>query len=283
MKLEVKNLRKHYGQNLVLDGISLTFESGNIYGLFGRNGAGKSTLFRCINDLLPYDEGSILLDGAEYRDLAREKRKMLAIANEDNLFPADANIKAMACAYAYLRNIDEEKLLSDIDRFSIPARKKWEKLSTGERTMLKNVFAINSGASFIFLDEPVLGLDAINRDELYRRLLEDFSEEKTYIISSHIIDEVASFASYIYFLDSRRIVLEGESELIQQQSFILSGSSVDLAGVKGNFSIISRGNRLGSEYMCILGKIEEVPASVKMEKTDLQQLFIEMTKGGNGK
>ena len=149
--------------------------------------------------------------------------------------------------------------------------------------MLKNVFAINSGASFIFLDEPVLGLDAINRDELYRRLLEDFSEEKTYIISSHIIDEVASFASYIYFLDSRRIVLEGESELIQQQSFILSGSSVDLAGVKGNFSIISRGNRLGSEYMCVLGKIEEVPASVKMEKTDLQQLFIEMTKGGNGK
>lgn len=283
MKLEVKNLRKRYGQNLVLDGISLTFESGNIYGLFGRNGAGKSTLFRCINDLLPYDEGSILLDGAEYRDLAREKRKMLAIANEDNLFPADANIKSMASAYAYLRNIDEEKLLSDIDRFSLPARKKWEKLSTGERTMLKNVFAINSGASFIFLDEPVLGLDAINRDELYRRLLEDFSEEKTYIISSHIIDEVASFASYIYFLDSRRIVLEGESELIQQQSFILSGSSVDLAGVKGNFSIISRGNRLGSEYMCVLGKIEEVPASVKMEKTDLQQLFIEMTKGGNGK
>ena len=283
MKLEVKILRKRYGQNLVLDSISLTFESGNIYGLFGRNGAGKSTLFRCINDLLPYDEGSILLDGAEYRDLAREKRKMLAIANEDNLFPADANIKAMASAYAYLRNIDEEKLLSDIDRFSIPARKKWEKLSTGERTMLKNVFAINSGASFIFLDEPVLGLDAINRDELYRRLLEDFSEEKTYIISSHIIDEVASFASYIYFLDSRRIVLEGESELIQQQSFILSGSSVDLAGVKGNFSIISRGNRLGSEYMCVLGKIEEVPASVKMEKTDLQQLFIEMTKGGNGK
>lgn len=283
MKLEVKNLRKRYGQNLVLDDISLTFESGNIYGLFGRNGAGKSTLFRCINDLLPYDEGSIMLDGAEYRDLAREKRKMLAIANEDNLFPADANIKSMASAYAYLRNIDEEKLLSDIDRFSIPARKKWEKLSTGERTMLKNVFAINSGASFIFLDEPVLGLDAINRDELYRRLLEDFSEEKTYIISSHIIDEVASFASYIYFLDSRRIVLEGESELIQQQSFILSGNSVDLTGVKGNFSIISRGNRLGSEYMCVLGKIEEVPASVKMEKTDLQQLFIEMTKGGNGK
>ena len=283
MKLEVKNLRKRYGQNLVLDGISLTFESGTIYGLFGRNGAGKSTLFRCINDLLPSDEGSILLDGAEYRDLAREKRKMLAIANEDNLFPADANIKSMASAYAYLRNIDEEKLLSDIERFSIPLKKKWEKLSTGERTMLKNVFAINSGASFIFLDEPVLGLDAINRDELYRRLLEDFSEEKTYIISSHIIDEVASFASYIYFLDSKRIVLEGESELIQQQSFILSGSSGDLAGVKGNFSIISRGNRLGSEYMCVLGKIEEVPASVKMEKTDLQQLFIEMTKGGNGK
>ena len=279
MKLEVKNLRKRYGQNLVLDGISLTFESGNIYGLFGRNGAGKSTLFRCINDLLPYDEGSILLDGAEYRNLAREKRKMLAIANEDNLFPADANIKAMASAYAYLRNIDEKKLLSDIERFSIPLKKKWEKLSTGERTMLKNVFAI----SFIFLDEPVLGLDAINRDELYRRLLEDFSEEKTYIISSHIIDEVASFASYIYFLDSKRIVLEGESELIQQQSFILSGSSGDLAGVKGNFSIISRGNRLGSEYMCILGKIEEVPASVKAEKTDLQQLFIEMTKGGKGK
>ncbi len=283
MKLEVKNLRKRYGQNLVLDGISLTFESGNIYGLFGRNGAGKSTLFRCINDLIPYDEGSILLDGSEYREHRKEKRKLLAIANEDNLFPADANIKAMACAYAYLRNIDEEKLLSDIERFSIPLKRKWEKLSTGERTMLKNVFAINSGASFIFLDEPVLGLDAINRDELYRRLLEDFSEEKTYIISSHIIDEVASFASYIYFLDSKRIVLEGESELIQQQGFILSGSSGDLAGVKGNFSIISRGNRLGSEYMCILGKIEEVPASVKAQATDLQQLFIEMTKGGNGK
>lgn len=283
MKLEVKNLRKRYGQNLVLDGISLTFESGNIYGLFGRNGAGKSTMFRCINDLIPYDEGSILLDGSEYREHRKEKRKLLAIANEDNLFPADANIKAMACAYAYLRNIDEEKLLSDIERFSIPLKKKWEKLSTGERTMLKNVFAINSGASFIFLDEPVLGLDAINRDELYRRLLEDFSEEKTYIISSHIIDEVASFASYIYFLDSKRIVLEGESELIQQQGFILSGSSGDLAGVKGNFSIISRGNRLGSEYMCILGKIEEVPASVKAQATDLQQLFIEMTKGGNGK
>ena len=132
MKLEVKNLRKRYGQNLVLDSISLTFESGNIYGLFGRNGAGKSTLFRCINDLLPYDDGSILLDGAEHSDLAKEQSKLLAIASEDNLFPADANIKAMACAYAYVRNIDEEKLLSDIDRFSIPARKNGKSFQQGK-------------------------------------------------------------------------------------------------------------------------------------------------------
>ena len=78
MKLEVKNLVKTFGGRRVIDGVSAVFETGNIYGLFGRNGVGKSTLFRCIDDRIPFEEGSIEVDGVD----ARDSSGLVALANE---------------------------------------------------------------------------------------------------------------------------------------------------------------------------------------------------------
>lgn len=274
MKLEVKGLTKTFGNNRVLDGVSAVFETGNIYGLFGRNGVGKSTFFRCIDDRIPFDGGTVEVDGMDVRDNAG----LITLANDDNMFPSDMKVRDIVRSFSSLRDIDEEPVLRDLYSWGVDARRKWEKLSTGGRTMLMNALAINSASPFILLDEPVLGLDALNRDALYTRLLEDFGEDRCIVISSHIIDEVASFASHVMFLHGGHVTLSMPSEEIADKAHILSGSQEALSKVSGNWKLVSKGSRLGVPYMCVIGDVESIGDDVRDERVDLQRLFIEMTR-----
>ena len=274
MKLEVKDLVKTFGGRRVLDGVSAVFETGNIYGLFGRNGVGKSTFFRCIDDRIPFEEGSIEVDGVD----ARDGSGLVALANDDNMFPSDMLVRDIVRSFASLRDIDEEPVLRDLDSWGVDARRKWEKLSTGGRTMLMNALAINSACPFILLDEPVLGLDALNRDALYTRLLEDFGDDRCLVISSHIIDEVASFASHVMFLQNGHVTLSMPSDQIADRAHMLSGSQEALSKVSGNWRLVSKGSRLGVPYMCVIGDVESIGDDVRDERVDLQRLFIEMTR-----
>lgn len=144
--------------------------------------------------------------------------------------------------------------------------------------MLMNAMAINSACPFILLDEPVLGLDALNRDALYTRLLEDFGDDRCLVISSHIIDEVASFASHVMFLQNGRVTLSMPSDEIADRAHMLSGSQEALSKVAGDWRLVSKGSRLGVPYMCVIGDVESIGDDVRDEMVDLQRLFIEMTR-----
>lgn len=280
MKLEIKNLKKAFSGNVVLDSLSLCLETGHIYGLFGRNGVGKSTFFRCISDQMNFDGGEVLFDGNDVR--RNDVSSQMILSNEDNLFPSSVRVRDIVASFSAMRNVDEELIRNDLKAWGIDEKKRWEKLSTGQRTMLKNALALESGASFIFLDEPVLGLDAINRDAFYTRLLEVFSEDRCIVVSSHIIDEVASFASDIIFLEGGHITLEMPSEELSGKAHMLSGHGEKLDQVKGSFRLVSRGEKLAVPYICIVGDLESIPDGVLDETIDLNRLFIESTKEVRG-
>ena len=219
----------------------------------GRNGVGKSTFFRCIDDRIPFEEGSIEVDGVD----ARDGSGLVALANDDNMFPSDMLVRDIVRSFASLRDIDEEPVLRDLDSWGVDARRKWEKLSTGGRTMLMNALAINSACPFILLDEPVLGLDALNRDALYTRLLEDFGDDR---------------------LQNGHVTLSMPSDEIADRAHMLSGSQEALSKVAGDWRLVSKGSRLGVPYMCVIGDVESIGDDVRDERVDLQRLFIEMTR-----
>lgn len=277
MLIEVKGLVKGYQGRKVLDGINLNYSTDNIYGLFGRNGAGKSTLLRCITGLTGFDAGSVTVAGEDIAKL--HDYSLLAISNDDNLLPSSTRVESLIASFAAWRGVDEEGLRDDAKDCSINLRCKWEKLSTGERTLMKDIMALGSGAAFIFLDEPVLGVDAVNRDWLYKRVIEASSPTTAVILSSHIIDEAASLVSFVHIIDHGRIILEGSSEEIQDQAWLARGTKEEIDAVKGDFSVLARGQELGLETMCLLGHVED-PGTASLEKADLQRLFVEMTRGG---
>lgn len=277
MKLEIRDLVKTFGGKKALDGFSATFETGGFYGLFGRNGAGKSTLFRCAADLIAPDSGSVTLDGTDVKELKADRRRLIAIASEDNLFPSDTRVEKLALWYSEARGVDVSPLIGDLNLFGVALGKKWEKLSTGERTMLKNALAINSGAAFVFLDEPALGLDAVNRDNLYRRLMETVSKSRAYVLSSHLIDEAAPLCTHVTFISDGRNALDETSEFIAENAWTATGTAAELDSMTGDFTIVRSGEKLGVQYRCVLGMIAD-NAGCSLERTDLERLFIEFNK-----
>ena len=274
MRLEVSGLVRSFGKKRVLDGIDMAFSTGRIYGLFGRNGVGKSTLFRCICDQLPFEEGSVTVDGEDVRK--RKAPLATILAGEDNLLPSDMKVKDIVSAFAALRAVDADRIMADLGKWGVETARKWERLSTGQRTMLKNALALGSRAPFIFLDEPVLGLDAVNREALYTRILESAGEDVCLVISSHIIDELAVLASDIIFLDKGKVCLAEERDELEAKAMLLSGPSASLDAVKGDFRVVSRGERLSVPYMCILGTVTEAGDDIRVERADVQQLFVEI-------
>ena len=220
-KLECKGLTKKYGKKEVLHNVNLELEKGKIYGLIGRNGAGKTTLLSILSAQNPASEGEILLNGESVWE-NKEALKHIYFAREINGAASSAisgfKVKEyLKIASEYLPNWDEELAEQLIKLFHLDKKKRIIKLSKGMSSMLTIVVALASKAEFTFLDEPVAGLDVVARDQFYRILLDEFTESgRTFVISTHIIEEAEDLFEEVIFLHKGEILLkENTQELLE--------------------------------------------------------------------
>lgn len=281
MSIQVQAVKQAFHSQVVLNELSLTIEPNTIYGLLGRNGAGKSTLLNIISNRIFADSGTVTMDDESMRDNDRTLGR-LYLMSEVNLYSDRARVKQLfkttANLYGSFDFAYAEKLAQT---FGLDLNTRFGKLSTGYRTIFKLIVALCVPADYIFLDEPVLGLDANHREIFYQELIETYSEHpRTFVISTHLIDEIANIVEHVFVLDQHQIVIDGDVSDILAQSYAVTGPQADVVTYTTGLNIIGQDALGGITAHYVYGDLDDnrpIPDTVKVEHLDLQKLFINLT------
>jgi ABC-2 type transport system ATP-binding protein len=220
--LELRNVRKSFGKQVVLDDINLTIHQGDIYGLIGRNGAGKTTILKTIVSLIHQDKGEILLfgraHGEGYMKQLTRTGSVIETPVANNELTARQNLKYYCKVKGIVnRNAVDEAL--DFVGLSDTKNKKFKNFSLGMRQKLGLAIALLNQPDFLILDEPINGLDPIAIVE-FRNLLIRLNQTRqiTILISSHILGELYQMVTKFGILNHGKIIKELTKEEFEIQS-----------------------------------------------------------------
>ena len=195
-----KGLKKNYGSQQVLRDLDLTIEPGHIYGLIGRNGAGKTTLLSILTGQNTKNGGEVTYGGEPVWENPRALGD-LCFARELNPSSEVAALKVeeyLLAAKLFCPRWDTAYADALLKKFGLDTKKRISKLSKGQMSMVTITAALASRAPVTILDEPAAGLDVVMRERFYRLLLDDYAETgRTFVISTHIIEEAKSDRSHV--------------------------------------------------------------------------------------
>lgn len=279
--LTLKNLSKRYGGTVALDRVNLTLRPA-IYGLFGRNGAGKSTLLSVIADRLLASGGSVELDGENVHDNESAQNRIYLV-NETLPFMVGARISTIfKREERYYGGFDWPFSSRMLAEFGILPGTMYGQLSLGQRMIVRLIAALCIPVDVLLLDEPVLGLDAANRELFYRFLIESYGDRpRIIVISTHIISEIAHVVERVAILDQGRIVDEFDAESVGSRATVLVGEEeLVTTFVKGNrLQVISREEVGRLLTVIVRGEIDEadLPAGISTSRLGLQEYVIRVT------
>ncbi|MEC1524239.1 ATP-binding cassette domain-containing protein [Neobacillus niacini] len=214
--LEVINLTKKYGDKTVVDHLTFSVSSGEVFGLLGRNGAGKTTTIKMMLGLVTQDVGTVMwknqngLKGASFGYLPEER----------GLYPK-AKVVDQLSYFARLEGMNKSTIKRSIDywleRFDIEMyrNKMAGDLSKGNQQKVQLVATLLHNPDLIILDEPFSGLDPVNTNLLTEVILEEKQKGKVIIMSSHQMEQVEKFCKEVIIMKDGKALLTGELEVIK--------------------------------------------------------------------
>lgn len=249
MELEIRNLSKTYANGTVaLDKVTLSIPPG-MFGLLGPNGAGKSTLMRILATLQECDSGSVFLDDIDVLDEKDAVRRLLGY------LPQDFGVYPKVTAYELLDHFAQLKGLSNRTRrreivdallqqtnlFEV-RNQRLGTYSGGMRQRFGIAQALLGDPQLIIVDEPTAGLDPQERVR-FHNLLSDIAEDKTVIVSTHIVSDVADLCANMAIINKGHVLLCGEpvrlTEGIEGKIWARFVSKGELAAFQKRHTVIS--------------------------------------------
>jgi ABC-2 type transport system ATP-binding protein len=282
--IEIKKIHKSFGKTDALKDVSLTFEAEKIYGLLGRNGAGKTTLINIVTNKLFASAGKVLIDGelAEENDSAQAK---IYCMTEKNVHPWEMRVKdGFRLAHDFRPGFDTEYAYSLARKFNLDTGKKIKSLSSGYNSIFKLILTLASDVPVLIFDEPVMGLDAANRELFYKELIAYVSiHPKTVIIATHLIDEVAEVLEQVIILKEGEVVLDKPVESVLELAYSVSGDSAGVDKYATGKNVI-REETIGKFKAATIyqkrdnsdkNRIRELDLEITPAK--LQEIFISLT------
>ena len=237
--LEAENISKNLGQRLVVDGVSLRCQRGQVLGLLGANGAGKSTSLRMCYGMLRPDGGSIRVAGHDLQGAPDLAMRQLGVCTQDDTFDGDFTVRdnlwGMGAFFRPKPNHLRERVDELLELFSLQqfATAKPETLSGGYRRRLGIARALVHRPQLIFLDEPTTGLDPEARMALWVLMNQLRDEGMGIVLTTHYMDEAHRLSDSLVILDAGKVIAEGSADavlgqLIGEHLVVLNNSSSDL-------------------------------------------------------
>jgi len=196
--LECKNLSKNYSYFPALKDVNLTLERGRIIGLLGPNGSGKTTLIKLINGLLTPTSGKILINGLAPSPKTKARVSYLPDAL------ALANWKKVEAILDYYKDFfadfDKAKAMDMLARLQLDPNAKFGSLSKGMKEKVQLILTMSRDADLYCLDEPIGGVDPASRDYILKTILNNYSENASVLISTHLISDIEKVLDDVIFL-----------------------------------------------------------------------------------
>ena len=282
MSFTCEHITKVYGGREVLKDVSLTLEPGKIYGLIGRNGAGKTTFLSILTAQNPATKGTVSLDGEPVWE-NRKVLEKLCFSRELNVGAESgiASIKVkeyLRIAATYYAAWDKEMEKRLVTLFELDVKKKLGKLSKGMLSMVTIIVAMCSKAPYTILDEPVAGLDVVAREQFYKLLLEEYSTSgRTFLISTHIIEEAADVLEEVIILHEGKILLVEETQELLERVRYVSGKAEEVdAAVAGleTHHPETLGRSKGVTVFLRPGQKVDESRDVSVQMVNLQKAFV---------
>ena len=217
--VEVRDLRKRYGEVEALRGISFEIRKGQVFGLLGPNGAGKTTTIEILEGLRQPDAGAVAVCGF---DPARESallRQRIGAQLQSTVLPDKIQVEEALHLFAsfYERTISVQNLLN---RFGLVEKRRayFEKLSGGQKQRLALALALVNDPELVLLDEPTAGLDAMVRRDIYALIEQLRAERRTVVLTTHYIEEAERLANRVAIVDQGRLIALGTPRELVQRS-----------------------------------------------------------------
>lgn len=288
--LNAQGVCKSYGKNEVLHDLDLTIEPGKIYGLIGRNGAGKTTLLGILTAQNTMDRGSVTYGGQSvWENQGVLDQMCFSRELQATLFSGQNNLKVkhyLKTAAIYYPNWDQayaDKLLAE---FKLDPKKKICQLSKGQMSMVTILIALASRAPLTILDEPAAGLDVVMRERFYQLLLEDFAaSSRTFLVSTHIIEEAASVFEQVIILDQGRILENRPTEELVDQFRYISGREDVVDAACNGLEVLSTHQMGRHKTAAVRGSAAQLAqaqnADVDVSPMNLQNVFVALCGHGD--
>ncbi len=280
-EITMSQISKKFGRQLVLNGISLKLKPKTIYGLLGRNGAGKSTLLNILTDRIPATSGEVKINGQSNQNNDQQLGKIYMMS-EQNLYSERTKVFQLFRQTAlFYPGFDFEFAHQLASKFALNENLRFGKLSTGYRSILKDIIALSVDADFVLLDEPTLGLDANHRELFYQELVATYAKHpRTFVISTHLIEEIAGIVENVLLIRNGKLVLNDTTENLLAHSHSVTGPEKEVQEYTKGVNVIGSDSlgKLRSNY--VFGELNEeraLPDTVTVAGMDLQKLFINLT------
>lgn len=277
-EIQVIDAVKKYREVNALDKVTLTIEEGKIYGLLGRNGAGKSTLIKAISNRIFLNEGSIFVDGENNVENEKALSKIFVMSEADD-YPDYKVSEVFKWLKMYNSEFDIEFAEKLSGMFKLNLNKPMRTQSTGYKSITKFIASMSSNLPYIFLDEPVLGLDANHRALAYKIILETYAKyQPAIVVSTHLIEEIANMVEHVFIIKEGKIIEDSEVSDILEKGYSVSGKTSDVESYLIGKELLSRENLGGLTTAVVLGKMPaQKNAELEYSKMDLQSLFVKLT------
>lgn len=203
--LEVRNINKKYKNKVILNDINFSIQSGEIVALIGKNGAGKSTLINIITKLIQQDSGQSKIFEKEKFD-----RNLIGVMMQENISLDRITVKEIIkLTRTYYHNPMSYQAILALSELQNYTNHPMDKLSGGQKRKLQFALTLAGNPDLIFLDEPTVGMDVESRTKFWERIDELKKQGKTFLITSHYLEELEKVANRFIFLHNQRIIFDG--------------------------------------------------------------------------
>jgi ABC-2 type transport system ATP-binding protein len=289
--LEIRNLRKAYGDFLAVDDVSLSLAPGSIYGLLGPNGAGKTTTLRMIMDIIGPDSGEVRCFG---HPRTRADLDRIGYLPEERGLYRKMTVQEQLLFLGQLHGGTSQQLRPRIDgwleRVGLADRQKArvEELSKGMQQKVQLIGTLLHEPELLILDEPFSGLDPLNQ-VLFKELLTQYKVAgRTVLLSTHGMEQAEKLCDHIGLIARGRLVLAGELAALKRQfggdayRLVIDGDPAEVRGIAGVEEVLvgNGGVRLltapGVDGAALLRElVRRVPGrEFRSEAPDLEEIFV---------
>ena len=219
--LEIRDLRKKYGNFQALDGLSMTIEKGELFGFVGPNGAGKTTTIKIITGLLQPDSGSIRIAGMKP---GVESKAIVSYLPDADWLPGWMRVEQLVKMFGdFYKDFDPARANEMLANLELSPKDVLKTLSKGNREKVQLILAMSRNARLYLLDEPIGGVDPAARDYILNTILTNYSRDASVIISTHLIEDVEPVLDEAVFLKNGRIFAHRSVDELRETE----GMSVD--------------------------------------------------------